>query len=192
MKETMQWHFIMVAFSLEKRVGGIRRDSYNYFCPFLQEYQKVVDAEWTILYNKLEKIVQSGAKVVLSKLPIGDVATQYFADRQVRFIDKDEAGMPSSDSYTWMRLACLLVLVVVCCCVVYYLFVDVVDHFGIFCMCFKVGGRGGGMDMHRTLCLTRSTKESFRFRQVYIILVLIILSILPGPHPLAEPFPLFL
>ena len=47
----------------------------------LQEYQKVVDAEWAILYDKLEKIVKSGAKVVLSKLPIGDVATQYFADR---------------------------------------------------------------------------------------------------------------
>jgi len=46
-----------------------------------QEYQAVVDAEWSILYNKLDKIHQSGAKVVLSKLPIGDVATQYFADR---------------------------------------------------------------------------------------------------------------
>lgn len=41
----------------------------------------MVDAEWTILYNKLQKIVNSGAKVVLSKLPIGDVATQFFADR---------------------------------------------------------------------------------------------------------------
>lgn len=41
----------------------------------------MVDAEWSILYNKLDKIHQSGAKVVLSKLPIGDVATQYFADR---------------------------------------------------------------------------------------------------------------
>ena len=41
----------------------------------------MVDAEWQILYDKLEKIVNSGAKVVLSKLPIGDVATQYFADR---------------------------------------------------------------------------------------------------------------
>ena len=51
------------------------------FVLWTQEYQKVVDAEWTILYNKLEKIVSSGAKVVLSKLPIGDVATQYFADR---------------------------------------------------------------------------------------------------------------
>ena len=50
---------------------------------WLQEYQKVVDAEWGILYDKLEKIVSSGAKVVLSKLPIGDVATQYFADRCV-------------------------------------------------------------------------------------------------------------
>ena len=47
----------------------------------LQDYQAVVDAEWTILYDKLDKIVKSGAKVVLSKLAIGDVATQYFADR---------------------------------------------------------------------------------------------------------------
>merc|ERR1712012_1365091 len=46
-------------------------------------YQKVVDAEWNILYDKLEKIAASGAKVVLSKLPIGDVATQYFADRDM-------------------------------------------------------------------------------------------------------------
>lgn len=47
------------------------------------EYQKIVDAEWQILYNKLEKIHKSGAQVVLSKLPIGDVATQYFADRDM-------------------------------------------------------------------------------------------------------------
>merc|ERR1712107_186017 len=33
--------------------------------------------------GKLEKIAASGAKVVLSKLPIGDVATQYFADRDM-------------------------------------------------------------------------------------------------------------
>lgn len=49
----------------------------------VKEYQKVVDAEWQILYNKLDKIHQSGANVVLSKLPIGDVATQYFADRNM-------------------------------------------------------------------------------------------------------------
>lgn len=47
----------------------------------VKEYQKIVDAEWNILYNKLAKIHESGAQVVLSKLPIGDVATQYFADR---------------------------------------------------------------------------------------------------------------
>lgn len=45
------------------------------------DYQAMVDAEWRILYEKLEKIVESGANVVLSKLPIGDLATQYFADR---------------------------------------------------------------------------------------------------------------
>jgi T-complex protein 1 subunit eta len=49
----------------------------------VEEYQQVVDAEWQILYDKLDKIHQSGAKVVLSKLPIGDVATQYFADRDM-------------------------------------------------------------------------------------------------------------
>jgi T-complex protein 1 subunit eta len=48
-----------------------------------KEYQKIVDAEWKIIYDKLDKIVQSGAKVVLSKLPIGDLATQYFADRNI-------------------------------------------------------------------------------------------------------------
>merc|ERR1719431_2083271 len=47
------------------------------------EYQKIVDTEWNILYEKLDKIVKSGAKIVLSKLPIGDVATQYFADRDI-------------------------------------------------------------------------------------------------------------
>ncbi|GBP27220.1 T-complex protein 1 subunit eta [Eumeta japonica] len=47
------------------------------------EYQKVVDAEWQILYEKLAALHASGANVVLSKLPIGDVATQYFADRDM-------------------------------------------------------------------------------------------------------------
>jgi len=49
----------------------------------IEEYQSIVDAEWTILYDKLENIYISGAKVVFSKLPIGDVATQYFADRDM-------------------------------------------------------------------------------------------------------------
>ena len=42
---------------------------------------QVVDAEWSILYKKLAKIHESGAVIVLSRLPIGDVATQWFADR---------------------------------------------------------------------------------------------------------------
>ncbi|KAL3278902.1 hypothetical protein HHI36_016422 [Cryptolaemus montrouzieri] len=49
----------------------------------VKEYQKIVDAEWNILYQKLQKIHDSGANVVLSKLPIGDVATQFFADRDM-------------------------------------------------------------------------------------------------------------
>lgn len=49
----------------------------------VSEYQAIVDAEWQIIYQKLEAIVASGAKVVLSKLPIGDLATQFFADRDI-------------------------------------------------------------------------------------------------------------
>lgn len=47
------------------------------------EYQEIVDAEWKIIYEKLDMIVASGAQVVLSRLPIGDLATQYFADRKI-------------------------------------------------------------------------------------------------------------
>ncbi|CAK9829589.1 T-complex protein 1 subunit eta [Anthophora retusa] len=53
------------------------------------EYQKIVDAEWQILYDKLDKLHKSGAQVVLSKLPIGDVATQYFADRDMFCAESD-------------------------------------------------------------------------------------------------------
>jgi T-complex protein 1 subunit eta len=59
------------------------RDNAEVRVEAVSEYQSIVDAEWTIIYEKLEKIVATGAKVVLSKLPIGDLATQYFADRDI-------------------------------------------------------------------------------------------------------------
>ncbi|KAI7090096.1 putative T-complex protein 1 subunit [Hortaea werneckii] len=49
----------------------------------VSEYQAIVDAEWRIIYDKMEALYKTGAKVVLSKLPIGDLATQYFADRDI-------------------------------------------------------------------------------------------------------------
>jgi len=45
------------------------------------KYQSIVDAEWKIIYEKLDNIANLGCNIVLSKLPIGDLATQYFADR---------------------------------------------------------------------------------------------------------------
>jgi T-complex protein 1 subunit eta len=48
-----------------------------------EDYQSMVDAEWNIIYEKLDKIVKSGAQIVLSRLAIGDLATQYFADRGI-------------------------------------------------------------------------------------------------------------
>lgn len=49
----------------------------------VSDYQDIVDAEWSIIYQKLEAIEASGASIVLSTLPIGDLATQYFADRNI-------------------------------------------------------------------------------------------------------------
>lgn len=57
-----------------------------------KEYQSIVEAEWKIIYDKLDKIVKSGANVVLSKLPIGDLATQYFADRKMFCAGRVAAG----------------------------------------------------------------------------------------------------
>jgi len=56
------------------------------------QYQSIVDAEWNIIYEKLAKIVESGANIVLSKLPIGDLATQYFADRGLFCAGRVEDG----------------------------------------------------------------------------------------------------
>ncbi len=47
------------------------------------QYQAIVDAEWNIIYQKLDQCAESGAKIVLSRLAIGDLATQYFADRDI-------------------------------------------------------------------------------------------------------------
>lgn len=55
------------------------------------KYQSIVDAEWRLIYEKLEKCVESGAQIVLSKLPIGDLATQYFADRNIFCAGRVEA-----------------------------------------------------------------------------------------------------
>jgi T-complex protein 1 subunit eta len=38
----------------------------------VEKYQKVVDAEWTIIRRNMDEIMDFGANVVLSSLPIGD------------------------------------------------------------------------------------------------------------------------
>ncbi|KAF9764134.1 T-complex protein 1 subunit eta [Nosema granulosis] len=49
----------------------------------IEEYKKVVDAEWNIIKAKLDACIEAGANVVLSSLPIGDYATQYFAKHNI-------------------------------------------------------------------------------------------------------------
>lgn len=43
----------------------------------------MIDSEWQIIFDKLDLIVAAGAQIVLSRLAIGDLATQYLADRGV-------------------------------------------------------------------------------------------------------------
>lgn len=57
-----------------------------------EDYQSIVDAEWQVIYGKLDACVQCGANIVLSKLPIGDLATQYFADRGLFCAGRVEEG----------------------------------------------------------------------------------------------------
>lgn len=49
----------------------------------VEEYQKTVDAEWKLITDKLDEIIESGANVVLSSQSIGDYATQYFAKKGI-------------------------------------------------------------------------------------------------------------
>jgi len=44
------------------------------------QYAEIVQAEWDVIYEKLDFCINSGANIVLSELPIGDLATQYFQD----------------------------------------------------------------------------------------------------------------
>lgn len=56
------------------------------------QYQAIIDAEWKVIYDKLDACVNCGANIVLSKLPIGDLATQYFADRGLFCAGRVEDG----------------------------------------------------------------------------------------------------
>ena len=62
------------------------------------QYQSIVDAEWNIIYDKLQKCADSGAKVVLSRLAIGDLGTQFFADRDI-FCAGRVRPLPVNDSF---------------------------------------------------------------------------------------------
>ena len=49
----------------------------------VKNFMAIIDAEWSIIYEKLDKIAKSNTNAIFSKLPIGDLATQYFAERGI-------------------------------------------------------------------------------------------------------------
>lgn len=46
-------------------------------------YKKIIDAEWSLIYEKLDRISGTKIKGVFSDQAIGDLATQYFAERGI-------------------------------------------------------------------------------------------------------------
>ena len=64
----------ILALNLELELKA-EKDSAEIRLEHPEDFQKIVDAEWQIIYDKLQKIVDTGAKIILSKLPIGDLAT---------------------------------------------------------------------------------------------------------------------
>lgn len=60
----------------ERENAEVRVDS-------VEEYQQMVNSEWKLIDEKLDDIIGLGSNVVLSSLPIGDYATQYFASKNV-------------------------------------------------------------------------------------------------------------
>lgn len=49
----------------------------------IKGFKDFVDAEWKLITDRLDSLINKGIKVVLSKKPIGDFATQYFAKNNV-------------------------------------------------------------------------------------------------------------
>ncbi|KAH0573654.1 TCP-1 chaperonin subunit eta [Spironucleus salmonicida] len=47
------------------------------------KFKEIVEAEYSIIYNKLNMIKEAGATVVFSNKSIGDLATQFFADHGI-------------------------------------------------------------------------------------------------------------
>jgi len=48
-----------------------------------EAFVKMVEAEWNLLFDSLDKIAALSPQIVLSRKPVGDIATQYFADRGI-------------------------------------------------------------------------------------------------------------
>lgn len=59
------------------------RDNCEVRMKSVEDYQSIVDAEWKLIKDKLDRIIETGANIVLSSLPVGDYATQYFARKNI-------------------------------------------------------------------------------------------------------------
>mmetsp|Transcript_9188 Transcript_9188/g.14498 ORF Transcript_9188/g.14498 Transcript_9188/m.14498 type:complete len:521 (+) Transcript_9188:3517-5079(+) len=49
----------------------------------MKNYKEIIDAEWSIFFEKLDRIILTKTNCVFSTKSIGDVATQYFSERGV-------------------------------------------------------------------------------------------------------------
>mmetsp|Transcript_3228 Transcript_3228/g.4893 ORF Transcript_3228/g.4893 Transcript_3228/m.4893 type:complete len:630 (-) Transcript_3228:55-1944(-) len=73
------------------------------------DYTDIVQAEWDVIYEKLDLCIASGVNIVLSELPIGDLGTQYFCDAGLFC-----AGRVPSEDLTRIAMATGAVLQTTC------------------------------------------------------------------------------
>jgi hypothetical protein len=83
--------------------------------PLLLPLLLLLPPEWNIIYDKLAKCAASGAQIVLSRLAIGDLGTQYFADHGIFCagrVPEDDLQRMAKATGGWLRHAfcCLLML----------------------------------------------------------------------------------
>jgi hypothetical protein len=82
---------------------------YTFCCRLLQLLPLLLlpSPEWNIIYDKLAKCAASGAQIVLSRLAIGDLGTQYFADRGIFCagrVPEDDLQRMAKATGGWLQL----------------------------------------------------------------------------------------
>ena len=82
-KQTKKYYYpLLLLLNIELEIKAEENDAETRLNSMVK-FKKVIDAEWSIIYEKLDRISETKIKAVFSTQTIGDLATQYFAERGI-------------------------------------------------------------------------------------------------------------